>query len=85
VASKPLERRAVIRPAWKPYIRRSVVVNLKDNTAFRGILWDQRGPLLILRRATMHEHGQATPVDGEVVLERSAIQFLQILPSPEVP
>lgn len=60
-------------------LRKKVVVNLHSSRAFVGILWAQRGPLIVLRNVTMHEPG-ITPavVDGEVVVERSQIEFIQV-------
>lgn len=62
-------------------MRRRVVVNLTTGRAFHGVLWAQRGPLLVLRDVTMHDptHGQPTPVDGEVVVERPRVEFTQIV------
>jgi hypothetical protein len=55
-----------------------VVVNLADK-AFAGVLWAKRGPLLVLRDVTLMQHGAAdTPLDGEVVLERSKVEFIQV-------
>jgi hypothetical protein len=60
-------------------VRKRVVVNLADK-AFTGILWAKRGPLLILRNAELLEAGRpAQPVDGEVVVERSKVEFTQVL------
>jgi small nuclear ribonucleoprotein (snRNP)-like protein len=60
-------------------VRKKVVVNLHSNRAFVGILWAQRGPLLVLRNATMHEPGgQPSAVDGEVVIERGQVEFIQV-------
>ncbi len=60
-------------------VRRRVVVNLTSGRAFEGILWAQRGPLLVLRDATMHEPRlPPAPVDGEVVVERSKVEFMQV-------
>lgn len=60
-------------------VRRRAVVNLLSGRAFAGILWAQRGPLVVLRDVTMHEPGaQPTAVDGEVVVERDQIEFIQI-------
>jgi hypothetical protein len=66
--------------AWRrTAVRKRVVVNLADK-AFRGILWAQRGPLLVLRDAELLEPGRAPqPMDGEVVIERHQIQFTQVL------
>ena len=67
--------------AWRrTAVRRQVVVNLPDK-AFRGILWAKRGPLLILRNAVLlHPGAPEVPVDGEVVVERARVEFLQVLP-----
>ncbi|MDX3726873.1 hypothetical protein [Streptomyces caniscabiei] len=60
-------------------MRKRVVVNLADK-AFTGILWAKRGPLLILRNAELLEAGRpAQPVDGEIVVERSKVEFTQVL------
>jgi len=60
-------------------VRKKVVVNLHSGRAFVGILWAQRGPLVVLRNATMHEPGaQPSTIDGEIVIERSQVEFIQI-------
>lgn len=60
-------------------LRRRVVVNLADK-AFRGVLWAKRGPLLVLRDAELLEAGrEAVRVDGEVVIERARVEFMQVL------
>jgi small nuclear ribonucleoprotein (snRNP)-like protein len=60
-------------------VRHSVVVNLHSGRAFAGILWARRGPLLVLRNVVMHEPGAPpTPVDGEVVVERRQVAFIQV-------
>ncbi|MEH0431273.1 hypothetical protein QBB34_34085 [Streptomyces stelliscabiei] len=66
--------------AWRrTAVRKRVVVNLQDK-AFRGILWAQRGPLLVLRDAELLEAGrEPQPVDGEIVLERTRVEFTQVL------
>lgn len=66
--------------AWRRLaVRRRVVVNLADK-AFSGVLWAQRGPLLVLRDVLLLEAGRAPqPVDGEVVIERSRVEFTQVL------
>nr|WSS66743.1 hypothetical protein OG284_36975 [Streptomyces sp. NBC_01177] len=66
--------------AWRKIaVRRRVVVNLTDK-AFSGVLWQQRGPLLVLRDVQLLEAGRAPqPVDGEVVIERSRVEFTQVL------
>lgn len=59
-------------------VRKRVVVNLADK-AFAGVLWAKRGPLLVLRDAVLMQHGAAdTPMDGEVVIERSKVEFIQV-------
>ncbi|MFH9215465.1 hypothetical protein [Streptomyces globisporus] len=68
---------------WFPWrrtaVRRRVVVNLADK-AFSAVLWAKRGPLLVLRDVELLEAGrQAQPVDGEVVVERARVEFIQVL------
>lgn len=66
--------------AWRrTAVRKRVVVNLADK-AFSGVLWAQRGPLLVLRDVQLLEAGrEAQRVDGEVVVERSRVEFTQVL------
>lgn len=59
--------------------RRTVIVNLKTSKAFRGVLWKERGGILVLRQADLHEKGTVVTVDGEVVLERSNVDFVQLV------
>lgn len=60
-------------------VRKKVIVNLHSSRAFVGILWARRGPLLVLRNATMHENGaEPSTVDGEIVIERSQVEFIQV-------
>jgi hypothetical protein len=66
--------------AWRrTAVRKRVVVNLQDK-AFRGVLWAKRGPLLVLRDAELLEAGrEPQAVDGEIVVERSRVEFMQVL------
>lgn len=57
-------------------------MNLKNEpTALRGVLWSARGPWLTLVEASLLKGG-ADPirVDGEVVLHRTAVLFIQVMP-----
>ncbi|MEU7066897.1 hypothetical protein [Streptomyces sp. NPDC046161] len=66
--------------AWRrTALRKRVVVNLPDK-AFSGVLWAKRGPLLVLRDVELLEAGrQPQRVDGEIVIERSKVEFMQVL------
>lgn len=68
--------------AWRrTAVRKRVVVNLADK-AFSGVLWAKRGPLLVLRDAELLESGRDPQrVDGEVVVERARVEFMQVLPA----
>jgi hypothetical protein len=62
-------------------LRRRVVVNLADK-AFTGVLWAKRGPLLVLRDAALLEAGRDPQrMDGDVVIERTRVEFMQVLTS----
>jgi hypothetical protein len=61
---------------------REVIVNRsgEPTSAVRGILWQQRGPYLVLRQAVLLEAGgKSTPLAGEVAIPRQRIDFLQVL------
>jgi small nuclear ribonucleoprotein (snRNP)-like protein len=61
-------------------VKRRVIVNTKTERAFRGILWRRRWGYLVLRNAEMLKgRGETVPVDGEVVIERSNVDFIQVV------
>lgn len=62
-----------------PFARR-VIVNQKDGTRFRGVLWQRRAQWLVVRQAELLPPGSdAIPVDGEVLIFKSDVSFLQVL------
>lgn len=66
-----------------PFLLRSVLVNLKHDgdSALRGVLWESRGPWLVLRDVTaIKTNAPSVPVDGDVVIHRDNIAFLQVFP-----
>lgn len=66
--------------AFRTVVHRRVVVNLLSGRAVEGVLVHQRGPLLHVKDARLHEPGaEPSPVDGEVVIERSQVDFIQAL------
>ncbi len=59
---------------------RKIIVNTKTGKAFRGVLWQKRGGYLVLREAELLKaRGETTPMDGEVVIESTNVDFLQVL------
>lgn len=65
------------------WINHRVMVNLTTDKAISGVLWDDRGPLIVLRDATLVQQEGTVKLDGEVVIERSRIDFVQIVVTPE--
>lgn len=64
--------------AFRTVIHRRVVVNLLSGSAINGVLVRQRGPLLHLKDAQLLEQGaEPAPLDGEIVVERSQVDFIQ--------
>lgn len=64
-----------------PELRRCVV-NLKSGTAFHALLWRHEGPYVVLREVQMiHDRDNVARkvVDGEVVVLRADIDFVQVL------
>jgi small nuclear ribonucleoprotein (snRNP)-like protein len=58
-------------------VRRRVIVNLRSGSAISGVLVAQRGQLLFLRDATLHEQGQRVAIDGEALVERGQVDWIQ--------
>lgn len=61
-------------------VHRQVLVNLVNGQAVQGVLVRQRGPLLFVANATLLEPDtEPTALDGEVVIERDRVAFVQAL------
>jgi hypothetical protein len=57
-----------------------VIVNTKSNESFRGVLFQKKGPLIVLKNAEQLVEGrEPIAVDGEIVLERAEVSFYQVL------
>jgi hypothetical protein len=67
------------RHVWRTVTCREVIV-ITGETSIRGLLWSRRGPLLVIRNAVVDLRGQAVPADGELVIERRAVNWIQVLP-----
>lgn len=62
-----------------PFARR-VIVNLKDGTAMRGVLWQRRADFLVLRNAELlPQRAEPIKMDGEVLVFKSDVLFMQVL------
>lgn len=60
---------------------RQVIVNLKDSSSFRGVLWQQRRGYVVLRNAELLKgRGEVVHMDGEIVVATDNVAFLQVLP-----
>ena len=64
-----------------PVLRRVVIVNFvhDDKTAIRGVLWTTHGSWLVVKKAELLAGGAVTPLDGDVVIARETVAFLQAL------
>jgi hypothetical protein len=69
---------------WQPpCLLRVVILNVKDDpaVAIRGVLWSMRGPWLTVRQPVLlRAGGEQTTVDGEVVIHRDNVSFMQVVP-----
>lgn len=67
---------------WRPpFYLRSAIVNLKSGETLTGVVWQSRGRWITLTKAELLTAGKPpTPIDGEVVVERSNVAFFQVLP-----
>lgn len=69
-----------MRHLFRQRLRKQVIATLKDGQSFAGILFDVDKELLVLRRAEMlgPGAGERTQVDGEVLILREELAFLQV-------
>jgi small nuclear ribonucleoprotein (snRNP)-like protein len=71
--------------AWRfrrKYVRRQVFVNTSSGVAYEGVLWERSGGFLVLRNVFIHEpRMRPVPIDGEVAIPETNVEFLQYLPS----
>jgi hypothetical protein len=66
--------------AWRRLLARRVVVNLKSGRGVDGLLVKRAGDLLFLRNAQALEPGaEPVRIDGETVVARADIDFIQAL------
>jgi small nuclear ribonucleoprotein (snRNP)-like protein len=61
-------------------MKKKVIINTKSNKAFRGILWRRWFGLIILKQVEMlWPGGEVKRMDGEVILFKSDVDFIQVL------
>lgn len=61
-----------------PHLRPSII-NLKSGTSFKGVIWRRTGPWVVIKQAQiLHSEGNR-PVDGEVLVQMSDIEFVQVI------
>lgn len=62
-----------------PYAHQVQIYTKTDRT-FRGVLWQRRGEFYILKRAEeLRERGAIIPLDGEVLIDRANVDFMQVI------
>jgi hypothetical protein len=70
-------------PRRHPARLRRILVNFADpgTDAIRGVLRAQAGAWLVVAQAEIvREDGATLRLDGEIIVERAAVLFLQVLP-----
>lgn len=61
-------------------LNRSVLVNLMSGNAISGVCTADGRNALVVRGATVHEPGaDPIPADGEVLIDRANVDFIQLL------
>lgn len=69
------------RPSpWAEKLRQAAVVTTTNGTTFRGVLWVVEPELLVLRDAELLTTDGVAPADGEVLIERTRVDYIQVLP-----
>lgn len=69
---------------WRhPALLRRVIVNQTSDTSvsMQGVLFQSRGPWIVLRESSLLKAGiPPIPMEGEVLIHRDQIAFVQVLP-----
>ena len=68
---------------WRPpcLLRRVMVNHADDDVTFEGVLWASRGAWLTLKDVRVLRHGtEPAAMDGDMVIHREKVAFLQVLP-----
>jgi len=61
-------------------LSKTVIVNLKTNKAFKGVLVDEKADIIILKNVELIEEGtESVNVAGSVLIEKHNIDFIQII------
>ena len=71
--------------SFVPITRRTVLVCFVDanNPTLRGVLFCRRGGFFTFKSVSLvQSDGSLVPLDGDVIVERARILFLQVLPHP---
>ena len=58
--------------------RKKAIINLKTNVSFRGIIWYTTGRYIIMRNAELLGDNPKQ-LDGEVIIERKEVEFIQVI------
>lgn len=70
-----------MRSVYKPLLAEKVLVNMRSGQAFSGVVYRALRDLLVLKNAVLLvERGEPKPLDGEVVLDRTQVDFIQVEP-----
>jgi len=64
---------------WRYLVRNEVIVNLDTGSTFKGVMYDVRGSLLILKQAALLTPNNETPVDGDLCIDKGRVEFMQML------
>ena len=63
---------------WKRHLRHRLIVNLKTGKTIAGVLWTADRNLLVLKAAELvDDTGRAVTLDGDIVVERANVDFVQ--------
>lgn len=60
-------------------LHKTIIAALTTGRTFRGVLFETRGELIVLKNAELIDDERIIPVDGTVVIDRAKIEFIQVV------
>lgn len=72
----------MVWPWSPPFVLKTVILTLvaDPDSSLKGVVWQMRGDWIVLRTVELLKESRVTPLDGEVIVHRRNVNFIQVVP-----